>query len=75
MMVLVLVLRYTITKLRDLGFGQILPLDHNIYLHKVTGVVIFFMAWSHTIMHLINFGKTLPKLLYHVSNAFYYNRC
>ena len=34
--ILVLVLRYTVTKLRELGLSNFLPLDHNIYLHKVT---------------------------------------
>jgi hypothetical protein len=33
--ILVLVLRYTVTKLRELGLSNVLPLDHNIYLHKV----------------------------------------
>ena len=56
-MVLILVLRYTITKLRDLGFSVILPLDHNIYLHKVAGLTIFIFAWIHTLSHLINIGK------------------
>ena len=57
MLILVLVLRYTITVMRELGIGTIFPLDHNIYLHKVVGYIIFFQSWFHTIMHLINFGK------------------
>ena len=56
MIILVLVLRYTITKLRELGLSNVLPLDHNIYLHKVVGYLIFFQSWFHTIMHLINFA-------------------
>ena len=48
--------RYTITKLRDLGLSIILPLDNNIYIHKVIGRVIFLQAWFHTIMHLCNFA-------------------
>ncbi len=56
-MVLIVVLRYTVTKMRDLGLSKILPLDHNIYIHKVIGILIFFQAWWHTIMHLINFGN------------------
>ena len=55
-LIIMAVLRYTITKLRDLGLSKILPLDNNIYIHKVIGIVIFFQAWSHTICHLINFG-------------------
>ena len=42
--ILVLVLRYTITKLRELGLSSVLPLDHNIYLHKVVGYIIFIQA-------------------------------
>ena len=54
--ILVLVLRYTVTKLRELGLSNVLPLDHNIYLHKVVGYIIFIQSWFHTIMHLINFA-------------------
>ena len=57
MMVLVFILRYTITLMRKLGLASKLPLDHHVYLHKFTGVLIFFQAWFHTIAHLINFGK------------------
>jgi hypothetical protein len=56
-MILVLVLRYTITILRNMGLAPFLPLDHNIYFHKLVGWVIFGQSWLHTIMHLINFGK------------------
>ena len=55
MIILVLVLRYSITKLRELGLSNILPLDHNIYLHKVVGYLIFFQSLFHTVMHLLNF--------------------
>ena len=54
--ILVLVLRYTVTKLRELGLSNVLPLDHNIYLHKVVGYIIFIQSWFHTSMHLINFA-------------------
>ena len=56
-MILIVVLRYTVSKMRDLGLSKILPLDHNIYIHKLIGILIFIQAWWHTIMHLINFGK------------------
>ena len=56
-MILVLVLRYTITILRNMGLAHVLPLDHNIYFHKVVGWIIFVQAWLHTIAHLINFGE------------------
>jgi hypothetical protein len=57
MMVLTFILRYTITLMRKMGLASKLPLDHHVYLHKFTGVLIFVQAWLHTIAHLINFGK------------------
>ena len=55
--VLVLMLRTVLTKLRGWGLSLILPLDHHVWLHKLTGVVIFGLAWAHTLMHLLNFGN------------------
>ncbi|XP_046833687.1 NADPH oxidase 5 [Vespa crabro] len=54
--VLVLMLRQCITFLRTNGFSSILPLDHHIYLHKMTGVLIVVFSVVHTVMHLLNFG-------------------
>ena len=42
--VIILVLRNTITFLRNNGFGKYLPLDNNIYLHKIVGTLIFFLG-------------------------------
>ena len=56
-LILVLVLRYSITMLRDLGLASVLPLDKNIYFHKLVGRIIFVLAWIHTTMHLLNFGE------------------
>lgn len=64
---LVFVLRYLMTFLRNMGLAHKLPLDHNIYFHKVVGWIIFVQAWLHTIAHLINFGERFelkgPSLL------------
>ena len=65
-LILLLVLRHSITLLRSLGLASILPLDNNIYLHKMVGSLIFFHAWFHTIMHLCNFGEL--SLIYRVHN-------
>lgn len=54
--VLVLMLRHSITALRVRGFGSVLPLDHHIYLHKLTGTLIFGYSLLHTLMHLCNFS-------------------
>jgi predicted ferric reductase len=40
-----------------LGLVKILPLDQHIGLHKLTGILIFFQAWFHAIMHFLNFGQ------------------
>ena len=54
--VIMLVLRNTITLLRNLGVGRFLPLDNNIYLHKVVGVLIFVLGMVHSLCHLLNFA-------------------
>ncbi|KAL5288492.1 NOX5 family protein [Megaselia abdita] len=53
--VLVLMLRHSLTFLRSRGFSSYLPIDHHIYLHKVTGMVIAVLSLVHTFMHLLNF--------------------
>ena len=55
-LVLVLVLRNSITLLRKYGLASFLPLDNNIYLHKLVGVLIYLQASLHAIMHVINFA-------------------
>jgi len=54
-LVVILVLRYSITMLRKFGFGNYLPLDHNVYFHKLVGCLIFAQGMIHGIMHLLNF--------------------
>ena len=58
-MVLVVVLRNAITYLRRLNLSSILPLDNNIYLHKVIGTIIFFLAAIHSLAHLSNFAVNI----------------
>ena len=55
-LILVLVLRKSITALTRFGFSKILPLDNNIYLHKVVGTIIFVQSFTHTVAHLCNFA-------------------
>lgn len=57
MFILVLMLRQCITFLRTRGYSAFLPLDQHIYLHKVTGVLIFVYSVIHTVMHLCNLSK------------------
>ncbi|KAJ0171651.1 hypothetical protein K1T71_012414 [Dendrolimus kikuchii] len=57
--VLVLMLRQCLTALRVRRLGSLLPLDHHIYLHKLTGVLIFIFGAVHTVMHLCNFSLVI----------------
>ena len=61
MLILVFVLRYTVTFLRKLGLVYVLPLDQHIMLHRLTGMVIFIQAWFHGIMHFVNFGVNVYR--------------
>ncbi|XP_070850722.1 NADPH oxidase 5 isoform X2 [Drosophila suzukii] len=54
--VLVLMLRHSLTYLRGRGLSSYLPLDHHVYLHKLTGITISVLSLIHTIMHLFNFS-------------------
>ncbi|CAG4972387.1 unnamed protein product [Colias eurytheme] len=53
---LVLMLRRSLTALRSRGFAAFLPIDHHVYLHKLTGVVVVGYSVLHTAMHLCNFA-------------------
>ena len=61
-----LVLRYTITKMRDLGASVFLPIDNNIYIHKTVALLTFVLAWTHTVMHFCTFS-ILISLNYQMS--------
>lgn len=49
-------LRHSLTYMRSHGLSTYLPLDHHVYLHKLTGIVISVFSLVHTIMHLFNFS-------------------
>ena len=73
-----MILRWTITKLRCLGLGSYMPLDNNIYLHKVVACFVFLHASIHTLAHLLNFGKLLicltKELLFWIRLYFKYHK-
>ena len=54
--IIVFVLRNSITFLRNKGLGRYLPLDNNIYLHKIIGVLIFILGMIHSLCHFSNFA-------------------
>ncbi|XP_039306602.1 NADPH oxidase 5 isoform X1 [Solenopsis invicta] len=59
--ILVLMLRQCITFLRSHSFNSVVPLDHHIYLHKMTGILIGIFGTVHTLMHLIYRGTVIIK--------------
>jgi len=72
-LVITLVLRHTITLLRNLGLGRFLPLDNNIYLHKVVGILIFALGMVHSLCHFLNFRINIqPEPLKYLLMTFKY---
>ena len=57
MFILVLILRHSITKLRQIGLATNLILDRHIYFHKVTGRLVLVYSLLHTAMHIGNICK------------------
>lgn len=57
MLILVLMLRHSITKLRQIGLAANLVLDRHIYFHKVTGRLISIYTVLHTAAHIGNLGE------------------
>ena len=69
-MLLIFILRYTITIMRKIGLASTLPLDHNVYLHKFTGVLIFIQVCilSNTLKLLLKFQHNNRNMLGDHSN-------
>ncbi|XP_032676109.1 NADPH oxidase 5 [Odontomachus brunneus] len=59
--ILILMLRQCITFLRTHGFNSVVPLDHHIYLHKMTGLLIGVFSIMHVLMHLIYCATVIIK--------------
>ena len=55
-LILILMLRKTLTLLRATYISQFLPLDHNILFHKNVGVFIGVLSGIHTGAHIGNAG-------------------
>ncbi|XP_037088082.1 NADPH oxidase 5-like [Pollicipes pollicipes] len=72
--VLLLVLRRVLTWLRTRHVGQLLPLEHHIYLHKMAGWSVYILSSAHTLFHMANFvnmsqssGVTVQDYLFDTS--------
>ncbi|UYV80303.1 NOX5 [Cordylochernes scorpioides] len=53
-LILILVLRRSISWLRSLGLAAVLPLDHHVYYHKLVGWTIGLLSLGHTVAHVAN---------------------
>ncbi|XP_066970479.1 NADPH oxidase 5-like [Macrobrachium rosenbergii] len=54
-LLLLLILRRTVTRLRNSWLGQFLPCDQHVHFHKLAGWMVFFLSILHTLFHLANF--------------------
>lgn len=54
-LLLLLILRRTVTRLRNSWLGQYLPCDQHVHFHKMAGWMVFFLSILHTLFHLANF--------------------
>ncbi|KAI0213701.1 NADPH oxidase 5 [Lamellibrachia satsuma] len=70
--IVVFVLRYCLTLMRSLRLSTYLPLDDNIYFHKVVGVVVVVQSVVHTLAHLANlylYTSTTPTSATNVTST------
>ncbi|MBI1890502.1 MAG: ferric reductase-like transmembrane domain-containing protein [Burkholderiales bacterium] len=63
-LILVPMLRHTLTWLRRTDVRHFVPLDQNIAFHKLVGLTMFALSIVHTVAHLFNYS-TLPTSLVH----------
>jgi len=73
-LIVVFMLRRSLTWMRSTVVGPYLPIDDNIELHKMTGYAIAFHTFVHTIMHLGNIAEIQGTIIpADVINATYNN--
>ena len=58
-LVMLLPLRLCCTHLRSTKLATMLPIDNNIYIHKMVGCLILVWSLGHTVGHLGNAGESL----------------
>ncbi|KAK8375994.1 hypothetical protein O3P69_008609 [Scylla paramamosain] len=56
-LLLLLILRRTVTRLRSSCVGHMLPCDQHVHFHKMAGWTVFLLSILHTLFHIANFGK------------------
>ena len=56
-LILVLMLRQTLTFVRSTRVARLLPIDQHIIFHKTVGLIIAVLSLIHTVAHVGNAGK------------------
>ncbi|KAA0200279.1 hypothetical protein HAZT_HAZT010796 [Hyalella azteca] len=56
-LLLSLILRRSITRLRNSKLGAVLPCDRHVHLHKMAGWAVFMCSLLHTMFHVCNLVK------------------
>ncbi|XP_050722908.1 NADPH oxidase 5-like [Eriocheir sinensis] len=54
-LLLLLILRRTVTRLRSSALGHLLPCDQHVHFHKMAGWTVFLLSILHTLFHIANF--------------------
>ncbi|XP_047478867.1 NADPH oxidase 5-like isoform X1 [Penaeus chinensis] len=54
-LLLLLILRRSVTRLRNSCLGRLFPCDQHVHFHKMAGWTVFFFSILHTLFHLANF--------------------
>ncbi|XP_045113365.1 NADPH oxidase 5-like [Portunus trituberculatus] len=54
-LLLLLILRRTVTRLRSSSVGHLLPCDQHVHFHKMAGWTVFLLSILHTLFHIANF--------------------
>ncbi|XP_042893084.1 NADPH oxidase 5-like [Penaeus japonicus] len=54
-LLLLLILRRSVTRLRNSWLGRFFPCDQHVHFHKMAGWTVFFFSILHTLFHLANF--------------------
>ncbi|XP_069170298.1 NADPH oxidase 5 isoform X2 [Procambarus clarkii] len=54
-LLLLLILRRTMTRLRNSSLGHVLPCDQHVHFHKMAGWTVFLLSILHTLFHIANF--------------------
>ncbi|MPC25224.1 NADPH oxidase 5 [Portunus trituberculatus] len=61
-LLLLLILRRTVTRLRSSSVGHLLPCDQHVHFHKMAGWTVFLLSILHTLFHIANFGVCVAEV-------------